>query len=102
RYTYLPHVGLFAAAVFGGWELLVPRLLSPIARGAAAAAVGVALLALAAASFAQTRVWRDADTLFAPSLPLTSHNTVLRPGIAAGYQGIGRIRDAERVLEEER
>jgi hypothetical protein len=102
RYTHLPHVGLFTAAVFGGWELLVPRLRSPLARGSAAAAVGAVLLALGVASFVQTRVWRDADTLFAHSLRVTSHNAVMRQGIARCYRGVGRADDAQRMLEEQR
>ncbi|TMA33978.1 MAG: tetratricopeptide repeat protein [Deltaproteobacteria bacterium] len=102
RYTHLPHVGLFAAAVFGGWELLVPRLGSPLARGSAVAAVAAALLALGSASFVQTRVWRDAETLFAHSLRVTPHNAVMRQGIARCYLGVGRVDDAQRMLEEVR
>jgi len=100
RYTQLPHVGLFAALAYGGWELLAPRLGDPRVRAAVVAGVGAVLLALGSASFAQTRVWRDADTLFAHSLRVMPHNEVMRQGIARCYRGAGRFADAQRVLEE--
>jgi hypothetical protein len=74
---------------FGGWEMLAPRLGNPRVRAAAVAATAAVLLALGAASFAQTRVWRTADTLFAHSLRVVSHDRVMRQGIARCYQGAG-------------
>jgi hypothetical protein len=102
RYTHLPHVGLFAAAAFAGWEMLASRLGNPGARAAAVTAVAVILLALGAVSFAQTRVWRDAETLFTHSLSVIPHNAVMRQGIARCYLGAGRTDDARRMLEEPR
>ena len=100
RYTHLPHIGLFAALAWGGWDLLAPRLRSPLRRLSTVAAVAAVLLALGAASYAQTRAWRDAETLFAHSLRVMPDNAVMRQGIARCYLGVGRVDDAQRVLEE--
>jgi protein O-mannosyl-transferase len=96
RYTHLPHVGLFAAAVLGGWEMLAPQLENPRVRAAAVAAVAAVLLALGSASFVQTRVWRDADTLFAHSVRVMPQNATMQRGIARCYLGAGRLDDALR------
>ena len=100
RYTHLPHVGLFAAVAFAGAEMLAPQLGNPRVRAAVVAAVAAVLRALGSASYLQTRVWRNPDTLFAHSLSVIPHNGVMRQGIARCYQGAGRFGDAQRMLEE--
>ncbi len=96
RYTHLAHIGLFVAMVFGGWELLAARLRSPLAQGVAVASVAAALFALGSAAFVQTRVWRNADVLFAHSLQISPHNAMMEQGIAYCYLGAGRFDDALR------
>jgi len=59
RYTYLPHVGLFVAAVWGGSELLR----GPRSRRLVAAATGIALATLAAATVVQLGYWRDSTVM---------------------------------------
>ncbi len=74
RYTYLPSIGPFLAAVWGIADLaaaLPPRLShwSPrLLRAAAVAAVAVILLALTAATRRQVRTWSASFTLFSHSL----------------------------------
>ena len=102
RYTHLPHIGLFAALAFAFWEMLAPRLGSPHVRSAAVAVAAAVLIALGTVSYVQTRVWRDAASLFAHSLAVTRHNAVMRQGIARCYLGAGRADEARRVLEESR
>jgi hypothetical protein len=102
RYTHLPHIGLFAALAFAGFEMLAPRLGSPRVRSAAVAAGAAVLIALGTVSYVQTRVWRDAASLFAHSLAVIPHNSVMRQGIARCYLGAGRSDEAQRVLEESR
>jgi hypothetical protein len=102
RYTHLPHIGLFLALTFGGWEMLAPRLGNLRMRALAIAGVGALLVALGAASFAQTRVWRNAQTLFAHSLSVIPDNAVMRQGIARCYLGAWRSDEARRLLEGSR
>jgi tetratricopeptide (TPR) repeat protein len=96
RYTHLPHIGLFAAAVFGGWELLVPRLRSAFERRIAAAAVMALLLALGSAAFVQTRVWRNTESLFTHALRVMPHDAVIQEAIANCDLEAGRFDGALR------
>lgn len=69
RYTYLPSIGLYLAAVWGGADLL--RRLRPAARWlapAATAGLALALGLLAAATRVQAATWRDPVTLFRHAL----------------------------------
>jgi tetratricopeptide (TPR) repeat protein len=84
RYTHIPHMGLFVAAVFGGWEILAPRLRSPRQQRLAVASVVAALLALGSAAFAQVRVWRDTESLF-------THAMQVRPRDATIQQSVGYV-----------
>jgi Flp pilus assembly protein TadD len=94
RYTYLPHIGLFVALVFGGWEWLVPRLRSHPAQWAAAAAVGAVLIALGAVSAVQARVWRDSETLFTHALRVTPRDAMMQEVTANLYLQTGRLDEA--------
>ena len=85
--------------MFAGWEMLAPRLGNRRVRTAVAAAVAGLLLALGSASFVQTRVWRDAESLFAHSVSVIPDNAVMRPGIARCYLGAGRSDEARHMLE---
>jgi tetratricopeptide (TPR) repeat protein len=59
RFAYVPGV-LWSVALIG----LLARLTNPRARRLACAAVAVLVVMAAGASFRQTRVWRDSETLF--------------------------------------
>jgi hypothetical protein len=96
RYTHIPHIGLFVAAVFGGWEVLAPRLRSPMQRRLAVAFSVVGLLALGSAAFAQTRVWRDTESLFTHALHVMPRNATIQEGVAYSHLLAGRFDDALR------
>ena len=69
RYTYLPSIGLYLAAVWGGADLVRRR--RPAARWlapAATAGLALALGLLAAATRVQAATWRDPVTLFRHAL----------------------------------
>jgi tetratricopeptide (TPR) repeat protein len=76
RYTYLPLVGVAIAAV---WS--VDALTRRFPRRAVLLAPAAALLlgALALATWRQTGVWKDADTLLANDLEVNSGGAALRP-----------------------
>src|SRR5262249_47074617 len=72
RFTYLPHIGLFLALVWGAADALRDRL--PAQR---TAGLTVALLvASAALTVGQVGVWHDSVTLFTHALEATGDNYV--------------------------
>jgi tetratricopeptide (TPR) repeat protein len=87
RYTYLPFVGLFLIAVWGGADLLVRFKLSGFAQGAVAAAV---LLAYASMAFLQINYWHNSYTLFAHALAVTNHNGIAEDNLGTALMEMGR------------
>jgi len=68
RYTYIPSIGLFLLAAWGGADLVAsfPRL-----RGASLALAGAALAAYAVTTYHQLSYWKDNVTLFSRALAVT-------------------------------
>lgn len=71
RYSYFPHLGLFAMAAFSLQRLAKakPRWTRAIGVGAA-----IALVALAVVAERQVERWRDTETLFRHTLTVTTNN----------------------------
>ncbi len=94
RYTYLPHIGLFIAIVWGGeaiwsrWPLTRPWL------GGATAAAAAACLALAVR---QTAYWKDGVRLFTHTLQVTRPATYLCTLLGDTCMGSGRFAEAENA-----
>ena len=87
RYTYLPHIGLFVAAVWFVADL------EPVRRSRSRLAVTTAgavlvILALAWAAFIQTSYWRNSETLWTRALAVTANNDVAHNNL--GYLCVGR------------
>jgi tetratricopeptide (TPR) repeat protein len=78
RYTYLPHIGLFAALAFG-FDDLARSLRTRRPAAARALTAGAALLVFAFALVAHERVgaWRDTVTLYERSLAATPRSVWL-------------------------
>jgi len=96
RYTYLPHLGLFAALA---WEArdIVARIRAP----RLAAVIGVTLLTvLALLTRNQTAVWKDGLTLFEHADAVTPDNWDIKSYLGRMYLESGRNPDAARVFEE--
>lgn len=93
RYTYLPHVGLFAGVVFAVREWTHARSAVRIAAIVVAAA---AVLASAALAHRQTQVWRDSLTLLDHASSVTPGNPIIDNHLAAVYQRRGQIEEAIR------
>ena len=89
RYTYLPHVGLAIACAWAVPQGFPHLRRSLIASGCAAS------VALASASFVQTRFWKDAETLFGRTMALSPGNA-----IAALALGVVRLQQ-DRLGEAE-
>lgn len=91
RYTYLPSIGLFFAAVFGLADIAarfrVPRLWL--------GGVAVALLVSASTLTArQLTYWRDSETLFRRTLAVTSENPVIEYNLGCVLGQTGRYQEA--------
>jgi tetratricopeptide (TPR) repeat protein len=93
RYTYVPLIGIFIAAVWGVWNLLAgrawrPRVLAPVAAGVLVACGGVTSL--------QLRTWADGLTFYERVVQVSPDNAEMRTKYAAELRKAGRYDDAER------
>jgi Flp pilus assembly protein TadD len=73
RFTYLPHIGLLVALVWGLADLSGKL---PHRRTVLAAAGGLALVACASISLAQLRHWLNSATLFSHTVSVTQDNAI--------------------------
>ncbi len=97
RYTYLPHVGLFIALCWGGWETWQNR---PRARRWIGAGTAAAALACVAQAAWQAHFWRDGVSLFGhSSAVLPQPNARLLQMYAAALADAGREDDAGAAFE---
>jgi protein O-mannosyl-transferase len=87
RYAYLPFVGLFIIAVWGGADLFERIKLSRFAAGAIAAAL---LIAYASMAFLQISYWHDSYTLFSHALAVTSRNAIAEDNFGTALMEMGR------------
>jgi Tfp pilus assembly protein PilF len=71
RYTYLPHVGLFVAIV---WGLADAVRVVKMPRNVVAMGTSVTLLGLAILTIAQLGYWQDSTTLFTHALSINPTN----------------------------
>jgi protein O-mannosyl-transferase len=87
RYAYLPFVGLFAIAVWGGAELFARLRLSSFAAGAITAAL---LVAYASMAFLQINYWHSSVTIFSHALAVTSRNGIAEDNLGTALMEMGR------------
>ena len=91
RYTYLPLIGLFLIASWGGYDLatssrLVRRYLTP-------AVVGL-VSALFVATWVQVSHWKNSITLWEHALSVTSNNDVAHSNLASALIRRGKEEEA--------
>lgn len=94
RYTYLPFVGLFVAAVWATGDLLEAR--AP--RWAGAVLATVAIGACAVLSWHQLGYWRSSETLFRRTLEVTGSNWLIHYNLARVLANAGNL---EGALEQD-
>ena len=87
RYAYLPFVGLFIVAVWGGAELFARFELSAVVQIAISAAV---LVGYGSVAFLQVNYWHNSYTLFAHALQVTSRNGIAEDNLGAALMEMGR------------
>ena len=97
RYTYVPLVGIFIVLAWGAGDL-AQRL--PRARPAVAAALLAALVALALATRSQTRVWRDARTLFGHAAAAVPGNYLAESSLGVSLAAEGLVPEALAWFEK--
>jgi protein O-mannosyl-transferase len=85
RFTYLPHLGLAIAVVWGAADFLG-------ARAPAAAALATAVLAVA--SLRQLPVWHDSVTAFTQAVAVTGDNPAAHHFLATALDDRGRYDEA--------
>jgi tetratricopeptide (TPR) repeat protein len=86
RYTYISQIWLVVAVVWGLADF-VDRVKVPKELGWAAALVG--LLGLTWSCWAQTRIWRDSESLWRHTLSVTSDNAYAHANLASVLAGKG-------------
>jgi tetratricopeptide (TPR) repeat protein len=96
RYAYLPFVGLFIIAAWGGSELLAGLKLSSVVQAAIVTAI---LLGYASVTFLQINYWRNSYTLFAHALQVTSRNGIAEDNLGTALMEMGRPDLAEPHFE---
>ena len=105
RYMYLPSLGLFVIAAWGGGEILARLWLRarPAAAGLAAAMAG-GVIALGAAAWLQTSHWSSSKALFEHAVLAVPRNPTVRFNLANAQRDEGdvelAIQSYRRVLEE--
>ena len=97
RYTYLPLVGLFLAAVFGAYDLLGA---SAFARRARAPLAVAAVVACTVLTRMQLAVWRDDVTLYQHALAVTHDNFLAHNNLAMELVSLQRYGEAREHLRE--
>jgi len=96
RYTYLPHLGLFAGLA---WEARAIAARRGAQRAAALCAVAT-LAAFAFLTWNQTAVWKSDLTLFEHADAVTTDNWQVKSHLRRVYLQAGRPADAARVYQE--
>jgi tetratricopeptide (TPR) repeat protein len=92
RYTYIPLIGLFVAAVWGGSDLAVQPG-TRLALGALAVAIGLGLLA---GTSLQLRHWKNTRTLFEHAAAVTQNNTRALTVLGSLLAAEGKLEEAKR------
>jgi tetratricopeptide (TPR) repeat protein len=85
RYSYIPHIGLFMAAVWGFGDLLANRKILRLSLPVLLLIGSIFLTAR------QARVWRDSGTLWEHALQVTSHNALAHQNLGAFLQQQGKL-----------
>lgn len=91
RYTYLAHIGIALVVTWGAAEIASRKR---IPRAVLTTAAVVIISAFAATAFAQTRYWRNSETLWHRTLAITGNNDLAHRGLATTYLKQGELAKA--------
>ena len=95
RYTYVPHLGLAVAIVWGiSDSALWPKLSASMQKAVA----GLVLAGLGALTWMQVGYWRDSELLFEHTLSVTKDNYLIHQSLSAYLESRGNTEQAEAHL----
>jgi tetratricopeptide (TPR) repeat protein len=97
RYTYIPYFGLFVIVVWGGAELLE---LIGLNRRVQIGIAAIAIIALSAVAYAQTKYWRNSETLYTHTLSVTGDNYLISHNLCYDYVFSDRLAEARPLCEQ--
>jgi protein O-mannosyl-transferase len=97
RYTYLPLIGVFIMAAWGGREILDAHRWKKVICGSVSAALVVILVFL---TQIQVGDWKDTATLFGSALRTTERNFMAHEILAEGMAKSGQLKEAENHYRE--
>jgi len=97
RFTYLPLIGLFVMAAWGGQDLLARWPVRPPVLAACAVAL---LLALGCTTWRQVGYWHDSTRLFTHALEVTSANWLAHNNLGDALAREGKLEEATRHIAE--
>jgi len=97
RYTYIPLIGLFIMAAWGGRDMTKSL---PHREGILALLAAVVIIASAAATFHQVGFWRDSITLYRHTLQATTGNYIIHDNLGLSLERTGDLDAAIREYEE--
>jgi len=91
RYTYIPLIGLYIMAIWGGAELSAAY---PRVRQLVPAAGGAIVVCLAITTWIQSGYWKDNVTLFTHTLNVTDENWGAHNSLGVAYARAGKAEQA--------
>ncbi|HEY5042167.1 MAG TPA: tetratricopeptide repeat protein [Verrucomicrobiae bacterium] len=97
RYTYIPSIGLFIAAVFLARDFVLQTQMPKII------AVGITALVLLACVLAtefQLQFWRDSETLFRRAIAVTQNNDIALVNLGVALEEQNRFAEALVVYQQ--
>ncbi len=95
RFSYWPHIGLFAALVWGAGELVDRFRIPALVSGTVGALV---LASLTMLTWNQVGYWRDSQTLWEHALSVTENNDRAHEHLSRCYREQGRLEEADAQL----
>ena len=97
RFTYIPLIGLFILAAWGGYDMARRW---PYRRVVLILAAVLPLLGLMFCTRSQVRYWKDSLTLFTHTLSITSDNWLVRNSLGVALAKEGRVEEAIKHYSE--
>jgi len=97
RYAYIPAIGLFIAAAWGGYRICIQLRLH---KATIAVSAGVLLLIMTAISCYQVRHWKDSIRLFQHAVDVTSYNHIAHHNLALALGEMNRVDEAILQFEK--
>ena len=94
RFTYIPLLGLFIAAVWAAGNILTCRPRT------AAALAGTAVMLCTGCTWVQGRYWQDSTTVFERAIAVTRNNALAEYHLGWGLEKQGRLSDAVSHFRE--